>query len=90
MGYSQRREKGDYRWVPTCSGIYRLYHGDHIMYIGETGDLVSRLNEHERDMAGWGSYDYETTRGVRKSQRKEMERRRIHGEQPTWNIQHNP
>lgn len=34
MGYSQRRDKGDYRWVPDGSGIYRLYHGDTVVYQG--------------------------------------------------------
>jgi len=85
MAYSQRRNKGDYRWVPACSGIYRLYRGPNIVYIGETGDLVSRIQEHEEDMPGWGTYDYETTRGVRKAQRKKMEARRIKGQEPAWN-----
>ncbi len=90
MSYSTRRDKGDYRWVPECSGIYRLYHGDTIVYIGETGNLIARLQEHESDTAYWGTYDYEATRGVRKAQRKEMERRRIRREMPSRNIQNVP
>jgi hypothetical protein len=90
MGYSQRRDKGDYRWVPACSGLYRLYRGPYIVYIGQTGDLVSRLQQHERDDPGWGTYDYETTRRVRKAQRLKMEQHRFKGEQPSWNVQHNP
>lgn len=86
MGYSQRRPKGDYRWVPETSGIYRLYHGDWVVYVGETNNLRARIAEHERSKSQWGSYDYKSTAGVTKAERKRMERRVIAYNHPNRNI----
>lgn len=77
MGYTERREKGDYRWVPDTSGIYRLYHGDTVVYVGQTNNLRARLEEHERGQSHWGSFDYKSTRGVGTRERKRMEARAI-------------
>lgn len=85
MGYTERREKGDYRWVPETSGIYRLYHGDWIVYVGQTNNLRARLEEHERGKAYWGSYDYKSTRGVNTRERKRMEDRAIAYNRPNRN-----
>jgi len=83
MGYSGRRKKGNYSRVPETSGIYRLYHGDTVVYMGETGNLARRLKQHEREMGNWGSYNYKSTKGVPKSKRKKMERRAIKRNRPT-------
>lgn len=85
MGYTQRRDKGDYRWVPDTSGIYRLYHGDQVVYVGETNNLRARLEEHERTKSHWGSYDYKSTRWVNTRDRKRMEDRAIAYNHPTRN-----
>lgn len=83
MGYSQRRQKGDYRRVPETSGIYRLYQGDRVVKVGETSNLRSRLEKVERDLDYWGSYDYKTTKYVPTYERKKMERRTIRRQKPT-------
>jgi len=85
MGYTERRSKGDYRWVPDTSGIYRLYHGDTVVYVGHTNNLAARLEEHEDGKSHWGSYDYKSTRGVPTAQRKRMEKRAITYNHPTRN-----
>jgi predicted GIY-YIG superfamily endonuclease len=85
MGYTERREKGDYRWVPETSGIYRLYHGDWIVYVGQTNNLRARLEEHERGKTYWGSFDYKSTRGVNTRERKRMEERAIVSNRPNRN-----
>jgi excinuclease UvrABC nuclease subunit len=85
MGYSERREKGDYRWVPETSGIYRLYHGDSVVYVGQTNNLRGRLEEHERGKSHWGSYDYKITKGVNTRERVRMEDRSIAYNHPTRN-----
>lgn len=85
MSYTERREKGDYRWVPITSGIYRLYQGDRIVYVGQTNNLRARLEEHESGKSYWGSYDYKSTRGVNTRVRKRMEGRAIAYNQPTRN-----
>jgi excinuclease UvrABC nuclease subunit len=85
MGYTERREKGDYRWVPYTSGIYRLYHGDQVVYVGQTNNLRGRLEEHERIRSHWGSYDYKSTRYVNTRDRKRMEERAITYNRPTRN-----
>ena len=85
MGYSERHEKGDYRWVPDTSGIYRLYQGDTIVYVGQTNNLVARLQEHEAGKSHWGSYDYKGTKGVNTRERKRMEDRAISYNHPTRN-----
>jgi predicted GIY-YIG superfamily endonuclease len=86
MGYSSRREKGDYRWVPETSGIYRLYHGDTVVYVGQTNNLSARLQEHESNKPYWGSFDYKSTRGTATKERKRMERRAISRNWPTRNL----
>ena len=86
MSYSQRRLKGDYRWVPEVSGIYRLYYGDNIVYVGETNNILRRIQQHEQEMGQWGSFDYKTTRGISKAERKKMESRSIKINKPTRNI----
>ncbi len=85
MGYTERRDKGDYRWVPERSGIYRLYQGEAIVYVGQTNNLRARLQEHERSMSYWGSYDYKSTRYVPTPERKRMEERAIARNHPTRN-----
>lgn len=85
MGYTERRPKGDYRWVPDTSGIYRLYQGDKVVYVGETNNLRARLEQHERDTPYWGSYDYKSTRYVNTRDRKRMEERAIARNRPTRN-----
>ena len=85
MGYSQRRNKGDLRWVPDSSGVYRLYQGDRIVYVGQTNNLRARLSEHENSRAYWGSFDYKSTRGVNTRERKRMEERAIAYNHPTRN-----
>jgi predicted GIY-YIG superfamily endonuclease len=86
MSYSERRDKGDYRWVPSTSGIYRLYHGDQIVYVGQTNNLAARLAEHERTQSHWGSFDYKSTRGISTSGRKQMETRAIAYNHPSRNV----
>ncbi|TET90337.1 MAG: hypothetical protein E3J35_06865 [Methanomassiliicoccales archaeon] len=83
MGYSKHRKKGDYSRVPETSGVYRLYHGKKVSYVGETRNLKRRLEEHERDKERWGSYDYKGTKGVPKSERKKMEQRVRKRSKPT-------
>ena len=85
MSYSEKRSKGDYRWVPEVSGIYRLYHGDKVVYVGETNNILRRIQQHEQEMGQWGSYDYKTTRGTPKAKRKKMESRSISRNKPTRN-----
>ncbi|MFZ0891009.1 MAG: GIY-YIG nuclease family protein [Thermoplasmata archaeon] len=85
MGYTERREKGDYRWVPDSSGIYRLYHGDRVVYVGQTNNLRARIAAHERGKTQWGSYDYKSTRYVNSRDRKRMEERAIVYNRPTRN-----
>lgn len=85
MGYGQRRQKGDYRWVPDTSGIYRLYQGDRVVYVGQTSDLAARLRAHERDTPFWGTYDFKSTRGTPTRQRHRMEERSIVYNRPTRN-----
>ena len=87
MPYIQRRDKGDYRWVPNTSGIYRLYQGDTVVYVGQTNNLHARLEEHDRNMPYWGSYDYKSTRYVPTRERKKMEKRSIARNYPTRNRQ---
>jgi predicted GIY-YIG superfamily endonuclease len=87
MGYNERREKGDYRWVPETSGIYRLYQGDTVVYVGQTNNLRGRLQEHDRNMLYWGSYDYKSTRYIPTAERKRMEHRAIARNYPTRNKQ---
>lgn len=87
MGYTERRQKGDYRWVPETSGIYRLYHGDNIVYVGHSNNLRARLAEHEDGQSYWGSFDYKSTRGVPTAERKRMERRAIVYNRPSRNKQ---
>lgn len=88
MTYSQRRDKGNYWQVPEGPGIYRLYHGDSIVYVGETDNLRRRLKQHEDDMKYWGSYDYKRA-STNKNERKEQETRAILANEPTRNISHN-
>lgn len=88
MSYSTRRTKGDYSQVPNKPGVYRLYHGDKVVYVGETDNLPRRLKEHERDQRYWGSYDYKVA-SSREAERKEQERRAILANKPTRNITHN-
>lgn len=83
MGYSGRRRKGSYSRVPETSGIYRLYYGDTVVYVGETRNLARRLRQHEREMRNWGSYNYRSTKGVSKSKRKKMEQGAIKRNRPT-------
>lgn len=83
MGYNMRRQKGDYRWVPETSGIYRLYHGDTIVHVGQTKNLRRRLKQHDRDTPYWGSYDYKSTRYVSTAERKRMEKRALIRNRPT-------
>jgi len=85
MSYTERRPKGDYRWVPETSGIYRLYHGESIVYVGQTNNLRARLTEHERTQSYWGSYDYKSTRYVTTRDRKRMEERAIVYNRPNRN-----
>lgn len=85
MGYTERREKGDYRWVPETSGIYRLYHGDSVVYVGHTNNIRARLMEHERTQSHWGSFDYKSTRGVNTRERERMEKRAIAYNRPKRN-----
>lgn len=85
MGYSGRRDKGDYRWVPETSGIYRLFHGDYVVYVGQTNNLRARLEEHERTQTHWGSFDYKSTRYVNTRARKRMEERAIAYNRPNRN-----
>ena len=86
MGYTERRPKGDYRWVPETSGIYRLYHGDWIVYVGQTNNLRARLEEHERTKSYWGSFDYKSTKGINTRDRKRMEERAIAYNRPNRNV----
>ena len=86
MGYSERRDKGDCRWVPETSGIYRLYHGDTIVYVGQTKNLKKRLTEHVQEKTQWGSYDYKSTVGVNTRERDRMENRAIAYNHPTRNV----
>lgn len=86
MGYTQRREKGDYRWVPMTSGIYRLYHGNTVVYVGQTNNLRARLQEHEDGKTHWGSYDYQSTVGMGTRERKRLESRAIARNHPTRNV----
>jgi len=86
-GYTERRDKGDYRWVPSTSGIYRLYQGDIVVYVGQTNNLRGRLEEHDRSTPYWGSYDYKSTRYVPTRERRQMERRAIARNYPTRNRQ---
>jgi len=86
MGYTERRDKGDYRWVPDTSGIYRLYQGDRVVYVGQSNNLRARLEEHENGKAYWGSYDYKSTKGVNTRDRKRMEDRAIAYNNPTRNV----
>lgn len=88
MSYTQRRRKGDYWQVPEGPGIYRLYHGDAIVYVGESDNLRRRLIQHEEETFSWGSYDYKRASSNRKK-RLEEERRAIIANQPTRNIKHN-
>lgn len=85
MGYTEKRPKGDYRWVPETSGIYRLYHGDTIVYMGQTKNLRARLEEHERTQSHWGSFDYKSTRYVNTRDRKRMEDRAVAYNRPNRN-----
>lgn len=84
-GYTQRRGRGDYRWVPNTSGIYRLYHGETIVYVGQTNNLRARLEAHENGKTYWGSYDYKSTKGINTRVRKRMEERAIAYSHPTRN-----
>ncbi len=86
MTYTERRPKGDYRWVPATSGIYRLYHGDSVVYVGQTNNLRARLEEHDRGKSHWGSYDYKSTRGVNTRVRLRMEERAIAYNRPVRNL----
>lgn len=83
MAYTQRRPRGDYRWVPETSGIYRLYHGDTVVKIGQTNNLRRRLLQHDRETKYWGSYDYKSTRYVPTSERLRMEERAGKRNRPT-------
>jgi hypothetical protein len=88
LSYSTRRQKGDYRWVPECQGIYRLYHGDYIIYQGETKNLARRLQQHEQEKNHWGTYDYQTTYGCKTITRKKIEKRAIRYNKPSRNVTH--
>lgn len=87
--YSKRKEKGDYRWMDNTQGIYRLYHGDNIVYVGESKHLITRLKQHEREKEYWGSFDYRNTWGQRETGRKRKEKNVIRRTYPTRNIIHN-
>jgi len=86
MSYSTRRRKGDYRWIPECQGIYRLYHGEKVVYIGETKNIKRRIKQHEKEKSYWGSCDYKTAKGCRTISRKKIEKRAIRRNKPTRNI----
>jgi len=83
VGYSERRQKGDYRWVPETSGIYRLFHGDTPIHVGQTNNLRRRLEQHEHETPYWGSYDYKSTKYVSTYERKKMEKRALKRNRPT-------
>jgi hypothetical protein len=86
VSYTIPRPKGDYRWVPETSGIFRLYQGDRIVYVGQTNNLRARLQKLEREMLYWGAYDYKSTVGINTRERKRMGQRSITYNDPTRNI----
>ncbi|MEE9115735.1 MAG: GIY-YIG nuclease family protein [Thermoplasmata archaeon] len=83
MGYSKRHKKEDLSRVPNTSGIYRLYHGNTVVYVGQAKNLRRRISQHERRKSYWGSYDYKSTRNVPTRKRKTKERNAIKSNRPT-------
>jgi hypothetical protein len=86
VAYTKPRPKGDYRWVPDTSGIYRLYQGERVVYVGLTSNLRERLLAHDRQTPYWGSYDYKSTRGINTRVRRSMEKRALKYNRPTRNV----
>jgi len=86
VSYTIPRPKGDYRWVPETSGIFRLYQGDRIVYVGQTSNLRARLIRLESEMLYWGAYDYKSTVGVHTRDREAMGKRAIVYNDPTRNL----
>jgi len=86
---STRRQKGDYRWVPPKQGKYRLFQGERVVYVGESKNIPRRLQQHEKNMKYWGSYDYVATPGSKTVTRRNIEKRSIKRNRPTRNIKHN-
>ena len=72
--------------MPDTSGIYRLYQGDRVVYVGQTNNLRERLLAHDRQTPYWGSYDYKSTRGINTRERHRMEARALSRNRPTRNI----
>lgn len=85
MSYNQRRQKGDYAGLREGPYIYRLYHGDRVVYVGQTNNLPKRLRDHETDQGYWGSYDYKPA-SSEKEERLEQEQRAINANNPTRNF----
>ena len=69
------------RWPSTG-----LYHGDQIVYVGQTNNLAARLSEHERSQSHWESFDYMSTKGTNTRDRKRIEERAIVYNRPPRNV----
>jgi hypothetical protein len=85
VGYSKRRLRGDFTRVPETSGLYRLYQGERVVYVGQSTNLKARLLAHDMTTSYWGSYDYKSTVGVSAHDRLRMEERVIAATRPTRN-----
>lgn len=56
----QRHEK-----VPIVSGIYFLFDGDEVVYIGKSTNIHNRLNSHEHDrQKKWDSFTFLEVEGI--------------------------
>ena len=86
--WSKRRKKGDYSKVSSNSGHYKLYHGNRVVYAGESKNVKRRIQQHEKNMKGWGSYQWNSSKGTSKRERKKTEKRIIKRSKPTRNKKH--
>ena len=83
--WSKKRKKGDYSKVSSNSGHYKLFHGDRVVYAGESKNVRKRLKQHEKQKSGWGSYRWSSAKSTSKRQRKATEKRIIKRSKPTRN-----
>lgn len=83
--WSTKRKKGNYDKVSKNSGLYELYHGERVVYVGQSKNVRSRLQQHEKGKKGWGTYRWKSTKNMPTRTRKKSEEKRIKRAAPTRN-----
>lgn len=92
---------GDIGTLPRIAGVYAVYVGGELVYVGQSGNIANRFSEHnfrygygKNIITPWGNYPQDTPmvlkikRSVRRGDYAMWEIRLIHRLQPCFNKMH--